>query len=284
MESIFLAKISTESSNVLIFTDGKKYSLVSLYLSSVVSFADFLQTDISNFSYSLIKLDKIIPSDTMYLDLIDDQPIFATGCTFEWSDEKLQSTSADDVYKKAYLADRSMFFYKGTKKNMTSHLGSIGIRPDSQITIPEAEIVAVFNSNKKIIGYTIGNDVTAVDIEKQNPLFQMQAKFYNGSVALLPLIKLTMSLPITNIYCKVVRNKECIVETKYSTKTFNRSIEAIVEQLSGLGLTTDGGFLFIGCGASYPKDKGLLPNDTIIIKADFLPIELQTNATSVVIW
>ena len=171
-----------------------------------------------------------------------------------------------------------MFFFKGTKENLTSNFGNIGIRKDSSITIPESELVAVFNSEHQIIGYTIGNDVTAVDIEKQNPLFQMQAKFYKGSVSLLPLIKIGTTLPDSNLYCTVTRNDKRIVELSYHSKTFIRSVDDILVQLANMGLTADGGFLFLGCGVSYPKEHALIPNDKIIIKADFLPMALETNA------
>lgn len=278
MKNIFLANISLNNTPALIFTDGSKYSLVQDLLLKVTNFASFLKTNLSQIDYSKVKLDKDLPSNLKYHDLIDEQKIFATGCTFEWSEEKLASLAEDDVYKKAYLAERSMFFYKGSKENLTPHLGKIGIRPDSKTTTPEAEIVAVFNHEKKIIGYTIGNDVTAVDIEKQNPLFQMQAKFYKGSVALLPLIKLGPDLPQTNLYCRVFRNNECIVETSYHSKTFVRSVDGVIAQLTNLGVTPEGGFVFLGCGASYPKDKALLPNDKIIIQAEFMPFALETSA------
>lgn len=278
---MYLARISQDNFNGLIFTDLIKYSPVSDYLPQVQNFSDFLNLKSSQIEALDIKLNNTLKPNVEYLDLIDTQKIFATGCTFEWSEEKLQTLAEADVYKKAYLSSRSMFFLKGTKENLTSNFGSIGIRKDSLTTIPEAEIVAVFNSEHQIIGYTIGNDVTAVDIEKQNPLFQMQAKFYKGSVSLLPLIKIGTTFPDTNLYCTVIRNDKCIVEISYHSKTFNRSVDEIVGQLANLGLTSNGGFLFLGCGVSYPKNDALIPNDKIIIKADFLPLSLQTSASHI---
>lgn len=74
----------------------------------------------------------------------------------------------------------------------------------------------------------------------------MQAKFYKGSVSLLPLIKLGKNLPETNLFCKVFRNNERIVETSYHSKTFVRSVEGVVAQLTNLGVTPQGGFVFLG--------------------------------------
>lgn len=277
MDNIFLAKTIINNHEKLIFTDGIKYSLVSDSHPKTNTLMDFLGLEKLQLSTSTINLDKNLTTEMGYLDLIEDLHIFATGCTFEWSDEKIHTTSDNDVYKKVYLSNRSMFFYKGNKQNLASKCGYIGLRPDSTITIPEAEVVVVFNKEGNIIGHTIGNDVTAVDIEKQNPLYQMQAKFYKGSIALLPLIKLGSLLPITNINCKVIRDNKCISETSYDTKKFNRSTQEIVDQLMKLELTPNGGFLLLGCGVSYPKDKGLMPKDNVIIQADFLPVQLQNN-------
>ena len=275
MSNLFLAKISIEKSEQLVFTDCCKYILAQNVFPQAKSLADLLLAiKPSEFS---VALDKALPDDFQYLDLIEDQHIFATGCTFEWSQEKVKLTADSDVYKKIYLSERSMFFYKGTRENMSTSVKPIGLRIDSKLTIPEAEIVVIFNSEGKIIGHTIGNDVTAVDIEKENPLFQAQAKFYYGSVALLPMIKIGSVLPETNVTCRVVRNSLCIAETSYHTENFNRNTQTIVNQLRALGVTTNGGFLFLGCGASYPKDKGLIPNDIVIIQADFLPVKLQST-------
>ena len=275
MDNLFLAKILINTQASMIFTDGNNFSLVSDSFPQARTLSDLLDSLAPN--ELSVPLKNKLETTTKFLDLIEDQHIFATGCTYEWSQEKLISTHDNDSYKKIYHSDRSMFFYKGNHNNMASNNENIGLRPDSILTIPEAEIVIVFNNKGNIIGHTIGNDVTAVDIEKENPLFQMQAKFYKGSVSILPLIKLGSRLPITNIKCSVLRKGNCISETSYNTQTFNRSTSEIVNQLKKLEVTPNGGFLFLGCGASYPKNKGLIPKDTVIIQADFLPINLQNN-------
>ena len=47
----------------------------------------------------------------------------------------------------------------------------------------------------KIVGYTIGNDMSSRDIEGENPLYLPQAKFYDGSCALGPAVTLVGDLP-----------------------------------------------------------------------------------------
>jgi 2-dehydro-3-deoxy-D-arabinonate dehydratase len=48
-----------------------------------------------------------------------------------------------------------------------------------------AFIVGVRN---EVVGYTIGNDVSARDIEGENPLYLPQAKIYKGCRAIGPAI------------------------------------------------------------------------------------------------
>ncbi len=263
MNNYFFAKLSNQS----ILTDGTNYTTAGN------SLQDFLSLD----SIPNLPLTLPLPDNQDFLPLIEDFKIFATGCTFEWSKEKLISLSNDDVYKKLYTNERSMFFYKGDKNNIAETNGKIGIRSDSDFTIPEVEMVAVFNRQGKIIGYTIGNDVTAVDLEKQNPLYQMQAKYYKGSVSILPMIRLGSEMPLTNLKCQVIRDGKNISETSYHTEKFNRSPQEIVDQLMKLGLTPNGGFLFLGCGVSHPKDKGLRAGDTVILSADCLPRSLSNE-------
>jgi 2-dehydro-3-deoxy-D-arabinonate dehydratase len=275
MTGIYLAKILANNKNVLVFTNGDKYSTVELFFPEVNSFSKFLNLPVNKIIISESDLKNKIPLDIKFLDLIEDQHIFATGCTYKWSPEQLDSTSDNDVYKMLYLNERSMFFYKGNKLNCAKNFEPIGVRSDAKITIPEAELVAVFNYAGDTLGYTLGNDVTALDLEKQNPLYQAQAKFYKGSVALLPLIRLGGEFPKTNLKCSVFRAGKSIVETIYSTQNFNRNTEELLKQLRRSELNPSGGFLFLGCGVPYPIEFGLIQDDLVKIESDIFPISLQ---------
>jgi 2-dehydro-3-deoxy-D-arabinonate dehydratase len=281
MNGIFLGKIWAYNKENLVFLNGEKYSLVEDFFPEVKSFSKFLNLLSNKIKINERDLKNKIPSDVKFLDLIEDQHIFATGCTYQWSAEQLASTSDDDVYKMLYLNERSMFFYKGNKLNCAKNFESIGVRTDAKITIPEAELVAVFNFAGEIVGYSIGNDVTALDLEKQNPLYQAQAKFYKGSVALLPLIKLGSEFPNTNLKCSVLRKGKSIVETTYNTQNFNRNTEELLKQLKRSELNPSGGFLFLGCGIPYPVEFGLIQDDSVKIESDIFPISLQNTCAKI---
>ncbi len=69
--------------------------------------------------------------------------------------------------------------------------GKVRIRSDAHWSVPEPELTLVVSSGGRIIGYTIGNDMSSRDIEGENPLYLPQAKVYNGSCALGPGILVT---------------------------------------------------------------------------------------------
>jgi fumarylacetoacetate (FAA) hydrolase family protein len=48
----------------------------------------------------------------------------------------------------------------------------------------------VLSSAGKIVGVTVGNDVSSRDIEGENPLYLPQAKVYDGACALGPMIRI----------------------------------------------------------------------------------------------
>jgi 2-dehydro-3-deoxy-D-arabinonate dehydratase len=47
----------------------------------------------------------------------------------------------------------------------------VRIRSDAKWSVPEPELTVVANANGKIVGYTIGNDMSYRDIEGDNPLY-----------------------------------------------------------------------------------------------------------------
>ncbi len=62
------------------------------------------------------------------------------------------------------------------------------MRFDSRWSVPEPELALVISDKGKLVGFTIGNDMSARDIEGENPLYLPQAKLYRQSCALGPCI------------------------------------------------------------------------------------------------
>src|ERR1035441_7753625 len=64
-----------------------------------------------------------------------------------------------------------------------------------RFTAPEPELALVLGSKGNIVGYTLANDVSAWDIERENALYLPQSKFYTACCALGPVIVTAEDLP-----------------------------------------------------------------------------------------
>src|SRR5436190_2002899 len=68
----------------------------------------------------------------------------------------------------------------------------VSSRFDSNATLiaaPQVRMLAlVISPRGKLVGFTVGNDMSARDIEGENPLYLPQAKLYNNCCALGPCI------------------------------------------------------------------------------------------------
>ena len=104
------------------------------------------------------------------------------------------------------------------------------IRKDSTWDVPEPELTLVVTSSGKIIGYTIGNDMSSRSIEGENPLYLPQAKSYDGCASFGPCIYVTEK-PLdkdTQIYLEINRNNSTIFEGKIGINQMKRTPEELV--------------------------------------------------------
>ena len=112
----------------------------------------------------------------------DHQELWACGVTYMKSkmgpQEESQSTGGADFYAKVYEADRPEVFFKANPNRIVGHQDTLRIRKDSTWDVPEPELTLVVSTSGKIVGYTIGNDMSSRSIEGENPLYLPQAKTY----------------------------------------------------------------------------------------------------------
>src|SRR5690606_27906116 len=89
-------------------------------------------------------------------------------------------------YANVYVADRPELFFKATAQRTVGSGGEVAIRKDSTWDVPEPELTLVITSSGKIVGYTVGNDMSSRSIEGENPLYLPQAKTYDACAAVGP--------------------------------------------------------------------------------------------------
>lgn len=127
-----------------------------------------------------------------FLPPLKSQEVWAAGVSYFRSRvarmEESEGAGADRFYDLVYAAERPELFYKASGSRVRGHLGAVGIRRDSRWSVPEPELTLAINAGGKVFGYTIGNDMSARDIEGENPLYLPQAKMYRGSCALGPCL------------------------------------------------------------------------------------------------
>src|SRR5262249_28224774 len=123
---------------------------------------------------------------------VDQQEVWAAGVTYLRSKTARmeESNFSATAYDRVYGAERPELFFKSLPEKVAAIGETVGIRRDARWSVPEPELALVLNSRGRIVGYTIGNDMSSRDIEGENLLYLPQAKIYERSCALGPWIHL----------------------------------------------------------------------------------------------
>ena len=100
---------------------------------------------------------------------VGNQEVWAAGVTYLRSKaarmEESKESGASVFYDKVYDAERPELFFKGVGSRVIGPGGYVRIRKDSTWNVPEPELTLVVTSSSKIVGYSIGNDMSSRSIE-----------------------------------------------------------------------------------------------------------------------
>ena len=219
-------------------------------------------------------------ADLTLLAPIDRQEVWAAGVTYKRSREarERESTRAASFYDRVYSADRPELFFKATPQRVAGPGQSVRVRRDSRWSVPEPELALVLSPALKLVGFTIGNDMSARDIEGENPLYLPQAKIYTNSCALGPVITLAESMPAPDniaIRLTIERGKDVAFEGSTSASAMARSFKDLIAWLGRDNQFPDGVILLTGTGIVPPDDFTLNPGDVVSI--DITGIGRLTN-------
>src|SRR5262249_44856324 len=112
-------------------------------------------------------LGSVPTTEVDFLAPIDMQEVWAAGVTYKRSQEprERESVGAAKFYDLVYSAPRPELFFKANPHRVSGPGDRVHIRRDSRWSVPEPELALIISPHLELVGYTIGNDMSARDIE-----------------------------------------------------------------------------------------------------------------------
>ena len=268
-----LARFLTGNSKVGVGIVGAdSLTPLNMDLPSCQSLAQILESDQpASLAESLAVGAASIPLDEVaWLPPIDAQEVWAAGVTYQKSQAARmeESEAAADCYDRVYRSSRPELFFKATPSRVVGHGAAVRVRGDSTWSVPEPEITLVLNSGLDLVGYTIGNDMSARDIEGDNPLYLPQAKVYRQCCALGPWITLADAMPTREsieISLTIRRGENVVFSGKTGVAKMARTFEDLIGWLGTENEFPDGVFLLTGTGVVPDNDFTLVDSDEVEI-------------------
>ena len=210
--------------------------------------------------------------------------LWGAGVTYLRSrDARKEESGVPDVYQRVYEADRPELFFKSNAVRARGTNSPVGIRYDSDASVPEPEVAIYINKHREIIGYAICNDMTARTIEGENPLYLSQAKIYIGSTAIGPDITPAWLAPTPaemKIKARILRGTAIAWEAETSLAALNRTLEDLIAYLFRCQDFPHGVILSTGTGIVPPLDIKLAAGD--VVEIDVSGIGKLTNSVEVI--
>ena len=270
-----LCKIRTDGGVRIGMVRGGQLALLDLTQSAGVNgIADILAApDPARLVMQLVDMKlTTFPMDyKSLLPPVDRQEIWAAGVTYKRSKvaREAESVGAATFYDKVYTAERPELFMKATAERVVGPQQPVRIRKDSRWSVPEPELALFISPAMSIVGYTIGNDMSARDIEGENPLYLPQAKIYNQSCALGPVITLPAAMPQADqvaIDLKIERGGAVAFQGGTKLTAMARTLESLVDWLGRENSFPNGVVLLTGTGVVPPDEFTLQSGDRITIE------------------
>ncbi|MGL6072644.1 MAG: fumarylacetoacetate hydrolase family protein [Fimbriiglobus sp.] len=268
-----LAKARLKDGNTVVgAVQGEQFLVLDLASKGLVDLSALLAHE-APFAVAteLAKSAKPVPlADVTLLHPVDRQEVWAAGVTYKRSKvaREEESVGAAQFYDKVYTAPRPELFLKATPERVSNPNAPIRVRRDATWSVPEPEYTLVISPQGKIVGVTIGNDVSSRDIEGENPLYLPQAKIYHGSCSIGPVITLSEAMPPlaeTEIRLVIRRSGAVAFEGTTTLAQLSRTPESLADWLCREQVFPHGVFLLTGTGIVPPDVFNLSSGDIVDI-------------------
>jgi len=266
-DEIRLGLVTDEA--LLDLTPAGMTSLVSLLESDdpVAQLRQAAQRDLPRLAWSEVRL--CAP--------VERQEVWAVGVTYLRSKTARMEESdfSASAYDRVYAAERPEIFFKSLAEKVVGPDEPVGIRRDAKWNVPEPELALVFNSRGRIVGHTIGNDMSSRDIEGENLLYLPQAKTYHRSCALGPWIHLGANEATARewkILITIARKGQPVFSGETSVGQIKRSFAELADFLFRSQVFPHGVVLLTGTGVVPPDGFTLQEQDVVEIEIPSLGV------------
>lgn len=217
------------------------------------------------------KASPIPATAAQFLAPIDKQEVWAAGVTYKRSQvaRMEESESGASHYDKVYTAPRPEIFFKATPSRVSGPGEPLRVRADSGWSVPEPELALVISPDRKLVGFTVGNDMSARDIEGENPLYLPQAKVYNQCCGLGPAVLLAdqpLDRPNTRIKLTIQRGGQVVNADETNVDQMKRQFDELIDWLTRENDIPNGAFLLTGTGIVPPDNFTLEDGDVVSIE------------------
>jgi len=270
-------KLANTTAGVVLERDGKQLALGETWdaLINRPGLHDYLVT---------VQATVLADRPLQLLPPIGSQEVWAAGVTY-WRSrtarmEESKTAGSGSFYDRVYEAERPELFFKAAPWRVVGPGGAIRVRRDSRWSVPEPELAACFNARGELVGCTIGNDVSARDLEGENPLYLPQAKIFDGACALGPALLITPEPlpPDTSITLRIERDDALAFEGSTTLAQLRRTFQELAAFLFRETSFPAGCVLLTGTGIVPPDSFSLAPGDSVSITIP--PIGTLTNGVS----
>lgn len=273
-------KLYQTTGGPLVETGGRFFALEGARWDELIARTDLPQwlTEQTGAGRPVVSLDDTVE----FLPPIGSQEVWAAGVTYyrSRSARMEESSDAGDCYDKVYSAPRPELFFKATGHRVVGHGQEVRIRGDSVWNVPEPELTLCLAPYGRMVGYTLGNDMSSRDIEGENPLYLPQAKVYDGSCALGPCVVVSSTPPddSTEISMNILRGGETVFSGSTRLEQMKRTAGELSEYLFRETSFPSGCFLMTGTGIVPPSGFTLAWGDEVRITMQ--PVGTLTNTVA----
>jgi 2-dehydro-3-deoxy-D-arabinonate dehydratase len=268
-------KLADNSVRVALVEDDNKFRVLDLsQVENVHSLMDVLNSP-DPIGMTKFLVDRSAPAlDARLVTIlapIDEQEVWAAGVTYKRSQvaRMEESKAGASHYDKVYTAPRPEIFFKATPSRVSGPNQPLRVRADSNWSVPEPELALVISAAGKLVGFTVGNDMSARDIEGENPLYLPQAKVYNQCCGLGPFVWIPegpVDRPATKIRLAISRGSEIVFSGETDLDQMKRGFDELIGWLVRENEMTRGAFLLTGTGVVPPDNFTLEEGDSVSIE------------------